>query len=98
VWQFIFSVMAKAQKRMEEFVHDANILVPASHPLPLLRVWCNRGIFLHRGKIEMMGKIDLPRRIKKLKVGWTSRRKARLRPLSQYLRPPTGANRASPEH
>jgi ABC-type polysaccharide/polyol phosphate transport system ATPase subunit len=50
--------LAKAQRRTEEFVRDANILVLASHSLPLLRDWCNRGILLHRGKIEMIGKTD----------------------------------------
>jgi ABC-type polysaccharide/polyol phosphate transport system ATPase subunit len=50
--------LAKAQRRMAEFVRDANILVLASHSLPLLKDWCNRGILLHRGKIEMIGKID----------------------------------------
>ena len=50
--------LAKAQKRMEEFVRDANILVLASHSLPLLKDWCNRGILLQHGKIEMVGTIE----------------------------------------
>ena len=50
--------LAKAQKRMEEFVRDANILVLASHSLHLLKSSCKCGILLQHGKIEMVGTIE----------------------------------------
>lgn len=50
--------MAKAHRRLEDFVSESSILVLASHSLSLLRQWCNRGIFLQRGRIRMAGSID----------------------------------------
>src|SRR6185437_6034347 len=35
--------LAKAHRRMESFVRSSSILVLASHSLPLVEQWCNRG-------------------------------------------------------
>lgn len=50
--------LAKAQKRMEEFVRGSSILVLASHSLDLLRQWCTSGIFLHQGQMRAVGPIE----------------------------------------
>jgi ABC-type polysaccharide/polyol phosphate transport system ATPase subunit len=47
----------KAQKRIEEFVQGSSILVLASHSMPLVERWCNRGILLHQGHIIAQGPI-----------------------------------------
>lgn len=49
------SFLAKAQKRMEQFVGASSILVLASHSLPLLEEWCNRAILLDHGRIVEEG-------------------------------------------
>jgi ABC-2 type transport system ATP-binding protein/lipopolysaccharide transport system ATP-binding protein len=49
--------LAKARKRMEEFVSGTSILVLASHSMPLLREWCNRAVFLERGRIAAAGTV-----------------------------------------
>jgi ABC-type polysaccharide/polyol phosphate transport system ATPase subunit len=49
--------LAKATKRMEEFVRLSSVLVLASHSMPLLEEWCNRGIWLELGRVKMMGPI-----------------------------------------
>ena len=49
--------IAKAHKRMEEFVQASSILVLASHSLPLVEQWCTHGLYLKRGKIEAAGPI-----------------------------------------
>jgi ABC-type polysaccharide/polyol phosphate transport system ATPase subunit len=49
--------LAKAHKRMEDFVRASSILVLASHSMPLLEAWCNRGVWLREGKIAAMGDI-----------------------------------------
>ena len=49
--------LAKARKRMEGFVRASSILVLASHSLPLVEEWCNRGIFVLHGKIMAAGDI-----------------------------------------
>lgn len=48
----------KAQKRVNEFVNKAGILILASHSESLLRQFCNKGIFLHQGEIISSGSID----------------------------------------
>ena len=50
--------LAKAQKRMDDFVRRSSILVLASHSMDLLKTWCNRGIFLEHGIIKAAGSID----------------------------------------
>ncbi len=49
--------LAKAHRRMEEFVRASSILVLASHSMELLQQWCNRGIFLQHGRIAASGDI-----------------------------------------
>jgi ABC-2 type transport system ATP-binding protein/lipopolysaccharide transport system ATP-binding protein len=49
--------LAKARRRMEEFVGRSSILVLASHSMPILEEWCNRAILLDRGRIAAMGDV-----------------------------------------
>jgi ABC-type polysaccharide/polyol phosphate transport system ATPase subunit len=49
--------LAKAQRRMEEFVRSTSILVLASHSAPLLEQWCNRAIWLQDGRIAREGDV-----------------------------------------
>jgi ABC-2 type transport system ATP-binding protein/lipopolysaccharide transport system ATP-binding protein len=51
------SFLAKAQKRMEQFVGASSILVLASHSLALLDQWCNRAILLDHGRIVEEGDV-----------------------------------------
>lgn len=48
----------KAQRRMDKFVGNSSILVLASHSLPLLQQWCNRGVLLAGGEMLMTGDIE----------------------------------------
>jgi len=50
--------LAKAQRRMENFVEASNILVLASHSLPLVQQWCNRALLLDQGHIVAAGPVD----------------------------------------
>jgi ABC-type polysaccharide/polyol phosphate transport system ATPase subunit len=52
------SFLNKAQKRMQEFVSGSNIVVLASHSLPLLQEWCNRAILLDRGNVAAEGVVE----------------------------------------
>jgi len=47
----------KAHKRMEAFVGRSSIMVLASHSMPLLRQWCNRGVLLQKGHVAAVGDI-----------------------------------------
>ena len=49
--------LAKAKKRMERLVTSSSILVLASHSIPLLKTWCNRGILLDKGQIRAAGDV-----------------------------------------
>jgi ABC-type polysaccharide/polyol phosphate transport system ATPase subunit len=49
--------LEKAQRRIESFVRDSNILVLASHSLELIEKWCNRGILLDQGHVVAMGPV-----------------------------------------
>jgi ABC-type polysaccharide/polyol phosphate transport system ATPase subunit len=49
--------LAKAQRRIEEFVRNSSILVLASHSMELVEQWCTRGILLHQGRVSMIGPI-----------------------------------------
>jgi ABC-type polysaccharide/polyol phosphate transport system ATPase subunit len=49
--------LAKARRRMEEFVGRSSILVLASHSMPILEEWCDRAILLDRGRIAAMGDV-----------------------------------------
>ncbi len=50
--------IAKAKKRMDEFVRLSSVLVLASHSMPLLEEWCTHGIWLEFGRVKMMGPIS----------------------------------------
>jgi ABC-2 type transport system ATP-binding protein/lipopolysaccharide transport system ATP-binding protein len=47
----------KAQRRVDNFVNDASVLVLASHDLEICRRWCNKGLWLDRGQIVRYGDI-----------------------------------------
>jgi ABC-type polysaccharide/polyol phosphate transport system ATPase subunit len=47
--------LAKAKRRMGDFVSGTSITVLASHSLPLLEAWCDRAILLDRGRIVAAG-------------------------------------------
>jgi homopolymeric O-antigen transport system ATP-binding protein len=49
--------LAKAQRRIEEFVRHSSILVLASHSLELAEQWCSRGMLLHHGRVLSLGPI-----------------------------------------
>jgi ABC-type polysaccharide/polyol phosphate transport system ATPase subunit len=48
----------KAHRRLTEFIDRSSIVVLASHSVPLLREWCNRGVFLSQGRVACSGGID----------------------------------------
>jgi len=50
--------LEKAHKRMADLIGSSNIMVLASHSMPLLREWCNRGILLQQGRIVVDGTVD----------------------------------------
>ncbi|MBB6252823.1 ABC transporter ATP-binding protein [Nitrospirillum iridis] len=47
--------LAKAQKRMEDFVQRSSLMVLASHSLDLLGKWCNKGLYLRNGNVIAYG-------------------------------------------
>lgn len=47
--------IAKAHKRLSDFVSFSSILVLASHDMELLAEWCTNGIFLRQGQVVAMG-------------------------------------------
>jgi len=50
--------IAKAKKRMDEFVRLSSLLVLASHSMPLLEEWCTHGVWLEFGHVKMKGPIN----------------------------------------
>jgi ABC-2 type transport system ATP-binding protein/lipopolysaccharide transport system ATP-binding protein len=52
------SFVAKAQKRLADFVDQASILVLASHSTDLLRSTCNKGVLLEHGRVVAFGFIE----------------------------------------
>jgi ABC-2 type transport system ATP-binding protein/lipopolysaccharide transport system ATP-binding protein len=50
--------IAKAQRRIDSFVGNANVLVLASHNLEICRRWCNKGAWMDRGVLRAIGPID----------------------------------------
>jgi ABC-2 type transport system ATP-binding protein/lipopolysaccharide transport system ATP-binding protein len=50
--------IAKAKKRMDEFVRLSSVLVLASHSMQLLEEWCTHGIWLEFGHVKVMGPIS----------------------------------------
>jgi ABC-type polysaccharide/polyol phosphate transport system ATPase subunit len=50
--------LERAHKRMTDLIGGSNIVVLASHSMPLLRQWCNRGIFLEQGRVVVDSDIE----------------------------------------
>jgi len=50
--------MAKARTRIENLVQSAEIVLLASHDASSLRLFCNRALLLHHGRIIYDGQID----------------------------------------
>jgi ABC-type polysaccharide/polyol phosphate transport system ATPase subunit len=50
--------MEKAERRVNNFVHDASVLVLASHDIEVCRRWCNKALWLDRGAVRQFGDID----------------------------------------
>jgi lipopolysaccharide transport system ATP-binding protein len=48
----------KAQERIMSMIDRAHALVVASHSAGLMRMFCNRGVWLHRGEIRMDGPFE----------------------------------------
>lgn len=50
--------MEKADQRLGEMVREAEILVLATHSMPVVRRWCNRVIRMESGRIVQDGTVD----------------------------------------
>jgi ABC-type polysaccharide/polyol phosphate transport system ATPase subunit len=50
--------LKKVKKRLQSFMDSASILILASHSEALIKTFCNKGIFLNKGKIAYQGEID----------------------------------------
>ncbi|MGV7213383.1 ABC transporter ATP-binding protein [Bradyrhizobium sp. UFLA05-112] len=50
--------LAKAERRLESFVHDASILVLASHNEQICKTWCTKAVWLDGGQVKRVGDID----------------------------------------
>jgi ABC-2 type transport system ATP-binding protein/lipopolysaccharide transport system ATP-binding protein len=50
--------LAKAQRRMEEFVSGSSVVILASHSLALVQQWCHRAVLLRQGVAEAIGPVD----------------------------------------
>jgi len=50
--------IARADLRLKDFLARTGILVIASHSIPMLRQWCNKGMLLERGKLIAYGALD----------------------------------------
>ena len=48
----------KARQRLRELVDQSNILVVASHQLPLVRALCNKAVLLNRGVVQAFGPVE----------------------------------------
>jgi ABC-type polysaccharide/polyol phosphate transport system ATPase subunit len=48
----------KAQERLLSMIDRAHALVVASHSGELMRMFCNRGVWMHRGEVRMDGAFD----------------------------------------
>jgi ABC-2 type transport system ATP-binding protein/lipopolysaccharide transport system ATP-binding protein len=49
---------ARADARLKDFLARTGILVIASHSMPMLRQWCNKGMLLERGKLVAYGPLE----------------------------------------
>ena len=52
------SFLAKAERRLNELVSKAGILVFASHSKELIRRLCNKVLWLNKGEIRALGEVD----------------------------------------
>jgi ABC-type polysaccharide/polyol phosphate transport system ATPase subunit len=52
------SFLEKAERRLNELVRSAGILVFASHSAELIRRLCNKGLWMHAGQIRASGPAD----------------------------------------
>ncbi|MCF2523882.1 ABC transporter ATP-binding protein [Bradyrhizobium sp. G127] len=50
--------MAKAHVRIESFLRKASVLVLASHNLEICRTWCNKGLWMERGRVRALGPVS----------------------------------------
>lgn len=50
--------LARAEARLQSFLARTGILVVASHNVPMLRQWCNKGMMLERGKLVAYGPLE----------------------------------------
>ena len=50
--------MIKAQRRIEQLMNRASLLVLASHSNAVIRQFCNKAIFLRSGRIEEFGPVE----------------------------------------
>jgi ABC-2 type transport system ATP-binding protein/lipopolysaccharide transport system ATP-binding protein len=50
--------LARADARLKNFLTRTGILVLASHSMPILRQWCNKGMLLEHGKLVAYGPLE----------------------------------------
>jgi ABC-2 type transport system ATP-binding protein len=50
--------IARADERLKSFLSRTGILVIASHSMPMLRQWCNKGMLLESGKVIAFGPLE----------------------------------------
>ena len=49
--------MEKAERRVDEFINEASVLVLASHDIEICKRWCNKALWLDRGSVQQFGEI-----------------------------------------
>lgn len=47
-----------AQERLENLIAHTGILIVANHSHEILKRWCNRGVFLYKGRMHYFGDLD----------------------------------------
>ena len=52
------SFQSKANERLKNFMGQSKILVLASHADDLIRQFCNKGLWMHKGEIKKIGCVD----------------------------------------
>jgi ABC-2 type transport system ATP-binding protein len=50
--------LARADARLKDFLSRTGILILASHGMPMLRQWCNKGMLLEHGKLVAYGPLE----------------------------------------
>lgn len=50
--------LAKAERRIQNFVENASVLVLASHNEQICRTWCTKAVWLDSGEVKAVGEID----------------------------------------